>query len=251
MIKLLDQVIANPATGFVLASGVCRYTHAYVVSLEPLILISEMGDMKWSSVDLEDIQTVKSFLSYSELPVGVLDRMKRSAIEFADANSMETERIDTKLEVNKELVEALNQHSDFNPLATVRAIEKFPEINPELEVKQLIILRTDLKNTKGEKVRTGKLMAQVCHASLSSHELSSPAHRTIWSKYCNHKKIVLKINSEEELLELNQQLKEAGLHTALIQDLGLTEFKEPTYTCLGVLDLSERLDTYTKHLSLY
>ena len=35
------------------------------------------------------------------------------------------------------------------------------------KAKQIIIIRTDLKNHQGQKVRTGKLIAQACHASIA------------------------------------------------------------------------------------
>ena len=35
------------------------------------------------------------------------------------------------------------------------------------EIKQVIVVRTDLRNTEGQKVRTGKLFAQVSHASMA------------------------------------------------------------------------------------
>lgn len=35
------------------------------------------------------------------------------------------------------------------------------------KAKQIIVIRTDLKNHQGQKVRTGKLIAQACHASIA------------------------------------------------------------------------------------
>ena len=34
------------------------------------------------------------------------------------------------------------------------------------DVKMVVIIRGDLKNTKGEKVRSGKIAAQCCHSAL-------------------------------------------------------------------------------------
>lgn len=45
--KTGDVVVAVPP--FVLACGSGRYTHAIVESIEPLILVSEEGDMLWRS----------------------------------------------------------------------------------------------------------------------------------------------------------------------------------------------------------
>ena len=47
-------------------------------------------------------------------------------------------------------------------------------------------------------------------------------------------KICVSVNSEEELLDIYNQAKNSKLPRALIQDAGLTEFKEPTHTCIAI-----------------
>ena len=37
------------------------------------------------------------------------------------------------------------------------------------EPKQIIVVRKDLRNIKGEKIRTGKLCSQIAHASLGAY----------------------------------------------------------------------------------
>ena len=125
------------------------------------------------------------------------------------------------------------------------------EQNDVIQIKQIIVVRKDLKNKNGEKVRSGKLMAQASHASLESYKISTPAHRYIWETYNQYKKIVLSVHSEAELLALHNTLEDAGLHSSLILDSGLTEFNSPTYTCLAVLDLEDRLNRFTSSLSLF
>jgi len=40
-----------------LASGACRYEDAIVVSVEPFVLVSRQGDMRWSStVDIDNFR---------------------------------------------------------------------------------------------------------------------------------------------------------------------------------------------------
>ena len=47
-------------------------------------------------------------------------------------------------------------------------------------------------------------------------------------------KICVYVDSEEALLDIDRQAKEAGIISALICDAGMTEFHgEPTYTCLA------------------
>ena len=65
------------------------------------------------------------------------------------------------------------------------------------------------------------------------------------------KKIVLRVDSEKELLQYNQIAKDSGLITALITDAGKTFFKEPTRTCLAIgPDKEEKIDKLTKELKM-
>ena len=66
-------------------------------------------------------------------------------------------------------------------------------------------------------------------------------------------KICVYVDSEEALLDLDRQAREAGVTTALIQDAGMTEFHgEPTYTALAFEPLeADRADELTGELPLY
>ena len=143
----------------------------------------------------------------------------------------------------------INYQSSDIEIASAISIDK--EQLKTVQMKQIIVVRKDLKNKNGEKIRTGKLMSQASHASLESYKLSTPAHRYIWETYNQYKKIVLSVSCESELLNLHNQLEAAGLHSSLILDSGLTEFNSPTYTCLAVLDLEDRLNRFTSSLSLF
>lgn len=133
--------------------------------------------------------------------------------------------------------------------------------------KQVIVMRTDLRNTKGEKVRTGKLIAQACHASMKVilDMMEEDIKEGSVDLYVNVKsgsalknwltgtftKICLSTNSEESLLNLYHEAEYAGLPCALIKDAGLTEFSEPTFTCIAIGPAwSEDIDAITKGLSL-
>ena len=97
-------------------------------------------------------------------------------------------------------------------------------------MKQAIVVRNDLKMGKG------KLAAQASHASLSAAELaqaSKPKWYEGW-KTEGQAKIVLKVQSEEELRGLFLKAKSAGLPASLIQDKGLTQLEPGTTTCLGI-----------------
>ncbi|MEM2500900.1 MAG: aminoacyl-tRNA hydrolase, partial [Candidatus Bathyarchaeia archaeon] len=65
-------------------------------------------------------------------------------------------------------------------------------------------------------------------------------------------KIVLRVNSEAELLDLERKAREMGLPTALISDMGLTELEPGTITALGIGPApSNVIDRITGSLPLY
>ncbi|NYZ77404.1 peptidyl-tRNA hydrolase [Candidatus Micrarchaeota archaeon] len=95
--------------------------------------------------------------------------------------------------------------------------------------KQAIVVRADLKMGKG------KLAAQCSHASLSAFkkaERSSPETVKAWERE-GQKKIVLKVNSEGELLEYFELAKSGGVPCELIRDAGHTQVEAGTITCFG------------------
>ena len=123
------------------------------------------------------------------------------------------------------------------------------------DIKQVIVIRKDLK------MRRGKEIAQGSHASLAfiarqlqggktKVELSEVEKQWINSNFA---KICCHVNSEEELLNIYQQAKEAGLKVHLVTDSGKTEFNNmPTKTCLSIgPDYSEKIDKITGNLNLY
>lgn len=126
--------------------------------------------------------------------------------------------------------------------------------------KQVIVMRNDLN------MRKGKMCAQSGHASMAflTREgfledeqgafvtaLQNPLEVDEWMKN-SFTKICLKCNSEEELDEIYQKAKDAGLVVHMVIDNGLTEFngvKTKTCLCIGPHD-SYKIDPITSHLSL-
>ena len=150
-----------------------------------------------------------------------------------------------------------------------------------MNTKQVIVFRKDL--LKGPNaIRKGKFGAQVAHASLGSllklfnrykqepiklglHGESEPGQvqyeysvvfkeKSVLDDWLKDKftKVVVSVDSEEELLELNKALDETYIPHALITDAGLTEFHGvPTNTCLGIGPyISEEIDKFTGNLPL-
>lgn len=99
-----------------------------------------------------------------------------------------------------------------------------------LEYKQVIVVRSDLK------MSVGKTCVQVAHASVSSLEearRSKPEWVENWFKQ-SQKKVVVKVDSEDELRALERKALSLGLPCYLVRDAGLTELEPGTVTALGV-----------------
>lgn len=116
--------------------------------------------------------------------------------------------------------------------------------------KQIIILRKDLNMRKGKMVAQGAhaSMAVILEEQLKLHHPSPAVAQWLADKFT---KICCSVNSEQELLDLYQKAKDAGIPCSLIKDAGLTEFKEPTYTAVAIgPEYPEVIDPITKHLPL-
>ena len=136
------------------------------------------------------------------------------------------------------------------------------------KAKQMIVMRRDLH------MRKGKIAAQAAHASVTAVLMAMdregrqpmtlgdgvglrPANLpdtplTQWFS-AGMAKVCVYVDSEEALLALDRQAKEAGLICALICDAGMTEFHGvPTYTCLALAPLPPAVvDPLTGELPLY
>ena len=111
----------------------------------------------------------------------------------------------------------------------------------------MIAVRTDLQMGKG------KLAAQVAHAALSASETAGKSNAE-WSdtwKSQGQAKVVVKVKSEQEILDLMQKARSLSIPTALIRDKGLTQVEPGTITCLGLGPApSDLIDRVTGHLKL-
>jgi len=129
-------------------------------------------------------------------------------------------------------------------------------------IKQVIVVRKDLN------MRKGKIAAQVAHASLASvlnrmYTIMDPGYihyhltlrdNSVLAEWLSGKftKICVSVNSDEELLEIQNKAIENDIYCTLITDAGNTEFHGvPTNTCLALgPDYSDKIDKITGELKL-
>jgi len=119
---------------------------------------------------------------------------------------------------------------------------------PDFKYKMVLIIRTDLKMSKG------KIAAQAGHAAVSAAEEAKKSRPKWWKKWIEEGqcKIAVKARSEKELLELERRAEEMKLPSALISDRGLTELMPGTITCLGIGPApSSMVDKITGELELF
>lgn len=114
------------------------------------------------------------------------------------------------------------------------------------EMKQVIILRKDLN------MRKGKMVAQGAHASMAAvlkHMNDKRVKEWLAGPFA---KIVVSVDSEEELIEIFRKANNDKLITSLITDAGRTEFHGvATKTAVAVgPDKPELIDKITGHLKL-
>ncbi len=110
-----------------------------------------------------------------------------------------------------------------------------------------IVVREDLN------MSTGKIVAQACHACLEVHEKAKKRKDGYWKAWRNEgaKKVILKVDSLERLLEIEKRAKRLRLPYVLIVDRGLTEIPPNTPTAIGVgPSRSELIDKVTGDLPL-
>lgn len=132
--------------------------------------------------------------------------------------------------------------------------------NADRDVKQVIVIRRDLR------MRRGKEIAQGAHAAMAflskavqplldyglglDFTLTAAEEKWILGSF---KKVTCRVNSEEELREVADRAREAGLHVEEITDSGATEFDGvPTFTCIAIgPDFEDRFAGVTDELELY
>ncbi len=99
----------------------------------------------------------------------------------------------------------------------------------------------------------GKLASQVAHASLTAFLEVMKKEKTKAERWLaeGQKKVVLKVNSLDELLKIYEEAKKKELDVVLIEDKGLTQLEPGTITCIGIgPDEEYKIDEITSKLKL-
>lgn len=139
--------------------------------------------------------------------------------------------------------------------------EQADPIPAATEVKQVIVIRRDLKMRRGKEIAQGSHASSAWLATLVTDALDAQ-HRTAsitldpvafaWLT-TSWRKVTLQVQTEEELTALHEAAVARGLRSHIIRDSGLTEFGGvPTLTALAIgPDLAELIDEVTGHPTLY
>lgn len=110
--------------------------------------------------------------------------------------------------------------------------------------KQVIVIRKDLKMSKG------KLATQAAHASVNVYK---KAKKSIVDEWLSNggKKVILKVDTEKELINIYEKAKVSKLPCVLIKDAGLTHLSPGTVTAVGIgPDDEKKINKITGKLKL-
>ncbi len=120
-------------------------------------------------------------------------------------------------------------------------------VSNQEDIKQVIVVRSDLSMGKG------KMCAQVGHACIDAYIKSNSKDRKICDEWIRQgmQKVVLKVLSEKELVEIFQMAKQQKLPSSLIIDAGRTQIEPGSKTCVGIGPAyAKEIDKITANLSL-
>lgn len=112
------------------------------------------------------------------------------------------------------------------------------------ELRQVIVVDRSLK------LSPGKLAAQVAHAAIGAFLQTDAMTGQEWLTHMT--KVVLRVDSPQELEQLEIEAILAGLPRYIVIDEGRTEIPPHTITCLGIGPAPKyKLDAIVGKLKLY
>ena len=185
----------------------------------------------------------------------ISNQLKNEILDFG----FDSEKIDLAMKIssNKEeiinlIVQMMEQPEFYTQLKSQTSQHQNTQLQnlfqqPQ-QYKMVIVVRTDLN------MSLGKVSAQVGHAVLGAYKLSLQNDLTKtnnWENFSGQAKIVLGVSNKEELFDIQNKAREAGLVTCLIHDAGRTQVAPNTPTCCAIgPDLVENIDKITGKLKL-
>ena len=119
--------------------------------------------------------------------------------------------------------------------------------------KMVFVINTSLK------MKPGKLASQTAHAAVSLYVKSKSSSKKhfiffneidIWLQQ-GQKKIVLKGQDSEHLINLEKQAHESQILTEIIRDAGRTHLIPGSLTCLALFGSEKEINNITGSLNLY
>jgi len=126
------------------------------------------------------------------------------------------------------------------------AVELITSGELEEAYKMVVVVRTDLG------MGTGKIAAQVGHAVLGCYQ-RHPNRQSVekWDRE-GAAKIVLRVETKEELDRVVGMATEKGLNSYVVEDAGRTQIEPGSVTCVGIgPDLITKIDEVTGSLKLF
>jgi peptidyl-tRNA hydrolase, PTH2 family len=149
----------------------------------------------------------------------------------------------------------------------LRTRPQLPPRDRVLEMKQVIVMRTDLKMRKGKMIAQGAHASErlaheywECRSALGSQLVGAADAAAVarfvrvYEEWCRegNTKIVVGVDDEAALQNVLTQASAAGIATASIVDAGRTEFHgQEMWTCVAIgPDEDDRVDAITGSLRL-
>ncbi|KAL3270692.1 hypothetical protein HHI36_021220 [Cryptolaemus montrouzieri] len=121
------------------------------------------------------------------------------------------------------------------------------EFNDKQEYRMMLAVRNDLKMGKG------KIAAQCSHAAVTAYDAVIKKRPYLLKPWMQNgtAKIAVKVESEEELLDLEKKAKNLKVLTRIVRDAGHTQVAPMSRTVLSLGPAPKRvLDKITGHLKL-
>ncbi|KAI8007263.1 hypothetical protein LOK49_LG07G00036 [Camellia lanceoleosa] len=148
--------------------------------------------------------------------------------------------VSTRVAKETSVVDVNKKNRSKEPLE----IEKLADILEDF--KMVLVVRNDLKMGKG------KIAAQCSHATLGLYKKllhRAPKALNRW-EMCGQVKVVVKIESEEDLLVLQEKAKSLNIPTHVTIDAGRTQIAPNSRTVMAIIGPAEMVDDVTGGLKL-